>query len=68
MNQVMLRSVIVIGLRHVFPLLGGAGLMGDDDYEQIAGALFLLGSMAYHVYKRYQQKKEDEHLVRLGLK
>ena len=57
MNSPMMKTVLVIALRHVTPLVGGAGLMGDDDYEQIAGAVLLLGSIAYHVYKRYQGKK-----------
>jgi hypothetical protein len=57
MNAEMIRSLVIIGLRHVAPLVGGAGVVSDDQIQQVAGALILLGSVAYHVYQRYQGQK-----------
>ena len=57
MNSPLMKSCLVIALRHVAPLLGGAGLFTDNDFEQIAGGLLLAGSFAYHVYQRHQGKK-----------
>lgn len=57
MNSPLMKSVLVIFLRQVAPLLGGAGLVADSDLEQFAGAIMLIGSIAYHVYQRHQGKK-----------
>lgn len=57
MNSPLMKTILVIALRHVAPLLGGAGLFTDNDYEQIAGALLLLVSIAYHVQQRHAGKK-----------
>lgn len=57
MNSPLMKTLIVILLRHVAPIVGGAGLLADNDYEQIASALILLGSIAYHVRQRHDAKK-----------
>lgn len=57
MNSPLMKTLLVIALRHIAPLLGGAGVMSEDDFQQVAGALILLGSIAYHVYQRHQGKK-----------
>jgi len=53
----LVKTLLVIGLRHVAPMLGGAGLLSENDYGQIASWLILGGSFAYHVYQRHQGKK-----------
>lgn len=57
MNSPLMKSLLVIALRQLAPLLGGAALTSDDQIQQVAGALVLLGSVAYHVYQRHQGKK-----------
>lgn len=57
MNSPLMKSLIVICLRHIAPILGGAGLLADNEYEQIASALLLLGSIVYHVKQRHDGKK-----------
>jgi hypothetical protein len=56
-NSPLAKSMLVIGLRHVAPIVGGAGLLADNDYEQIASWLLLGASFLYHVYQRHQGKK-----------
>lgn len=57
MNSPLMKTLLVIALRHLAPLVGGAGVVSDDDVQQVAGALILLGSIAYHVYQRHEGKK-----------
>lgn len=59
MNQDMVKTVVVIALRHVWPLIGAGGVLSDDQMKQIAGAVVLLGSVAYHAYQRHQGKKVE---------
>lgn len=47
-------SILVIALRQFWPLLGGAGVASDDELQKIAGALILLGSVAYHAWQRHR--------------
>jgi hypothetical protein len=54
----MNKALLVILLRQIAPLLGGAGLFSDNDLGEIAGGLILLGSVAYHAYQRVQGRKE----------
>lgn len=57
MSTEMIRSLVIIALRHVAPLVGGAGVVSDDQIQQLAGALILIGSIGYHVYQRLQAQK-----------
>lgn len=57
MNPSMISSILVIVLRSFWPLLGGVGVASDDELKQIAGALVLLGSVAYHAWQRHQGQK-----------
>ena len=52
-----MNTLVVIALRHLAPLVGGAGVVSDDDVQQLAGALILIGSIAYHVWQRHQGQK-----------
>lgn len=54
MNSPLMKSLLVIALRQVAPLLGGAALTSDDQINQVAGAIVLLASVAYHVWQRHQ--------------
>lgn len=67
----MNKTLLVIILRQIAPLLGGAGLFSDNDLLEIAGGLITIGSIAYHAYKRYQGKKATAEqmypMMRLGL-
>lgn len=59
MNPVVIRSVVVIVLRTLIPLIGGAGLaLGDTDLEQIAAGLLTVGYVFYQAWKRVKGKKE----------
>ena len=57
MNSPLMKSLLVIALRQLAPLAGGAALGSDDQIQQAAGAIMLLASIAYHVYKRHEGKK-----------
>lgn len=57
MNSPLMKSLLVILLRHIAPLIGGAGIFSDNDFEQIASAVILLASIAYHVKQRHEGKK-----------
>lgn len=57
MNSPLMKTLLVITLRQIAPMIGGAGLFTDNDVEQIAGGVILLASIAYHVYKRHEGKK-----------
>lgn len=57
MNADVTKTVLVIVLRHLWPLLGGAGVASDDHLQQIAGAVVLLGSVVYHAWSRHQGQK-----------
>lgn len=57
MNSPLMKTLLVIALRQVAPLLGGAALTSENEIQQVAGALVLLGSIGYHVYQRHQGKK-----------
>lgn len=50
-------SILVILLRQFWPLLAGAGVASDDELQKLAGALIVVGSVAYHAYMRYRGKK-----------
>lgn len=52
-------SILVIVLRTFWPMLAGAGVTSDDELKQVAGALIVIGSVAYHAYQRYRGKKAD---------
>lgn len=56
MNSPLMKSLVVIALRHVAPFAGGA-LASDDQLNQAAAALILLASIGYHVWQRHQGKK-----------
>jgi hypothetical protein len=47
-------SILVILLRTFWPMLAGAGVTSDDELKQIAGALIVVGSVAYHAYMRHR--------------
>lgn len=57
MNSPLMKTLLVIALRHLAPLVGGAGVVSDNDVQQLAGALLLIGSIAYHVAQRHAAKK-----------
>lgn len=58
MNTDVIKTLIVIALRHLAPLLGGAGLISDNELAELAGGIILLGSIAYHAYQRSKGKQE----------
>lgn len=60
MNPSAISSILVIVLRSVWPMIGGAGVASDDELQKVAGALILLGSIAYHAYMRHAGKKEAD--------
>lgn len=57
MNSPLMKTLLVIALRQLAPLLGGAALTSDDQIQQAAGAIVLLASICYHVYHRHAGKK-----------
>lgn len=59
MNASALSSILVIALRHFWPLLGGAGVASDDELQKVAGAVILLGSVGYHAWQRHRTRKAD---------
>lgn len=48
--QAVVRSVVVVAVRQVLPLLGGTALASADTVNQVAGAIMVLLSVAYHAY------------------
>lgn len=57
MDTALIKSLLVIVLRHIAPLIGGAGLMSEGEFEQIASGILLLTSVSYHVKCRHDGKK-----------
>ena len=53
-----MNTLVVIALRHLALLVGGAGVVSDDDVQQLAGALIRLGSIAYHVLAASSRQKK----------
>lgn len=53
----MTPQIIGAVVRAVLQLSGGAALMSEDEITQLAGALFVLGSLAWSVYQKVQARK-----------
>lgn len=61
MNAALIETIIIQTLRHGFTALGVSvgtnGVVSDSQLQIVAGAVMVVVSVAYHVYKNYQGKK-----------
>lgn len=53
-------SILVILLRSAWPTIAGNAFASEDDLQKAAGALILLGSVAYHAWQRQRGKKRRD--------
>lgn len=55
----MIESAVLMALRMLWPALGGAAIVSESELSKLAGALVVVGSIAYHAVKRYRGRQRE---------
>lgn len=59
-SQQTAKTVMVIVLRTLWPVIGGAAIMSEDELQIAAGGLVTVGFVVYHIVQRIRGKARAE--------